>query len=352
MNKGRIEFIDAMRGFTMLMVVFCHILYAFGSYPSFSINEIFMSFRMPLFYFLSGFLCYKHGKFSQMKNNIEFIRKKFVVQLIPTFIFIAVYSILFQQSFSEMWLENKKGGYWFTFVLFFYFIFLVILFSISKNVKNGFRKLLIFFVGTIIIYLFSLFSVHSSCPWKDHWVSGFFSIPRYKYFIFFIFGVFVKWQYDHFLLILEKRWFLTTCLVLFFLLQALSHFLVDTEGIVYQLKGSVIKPILGYLGIIIVFAFFKRYKTSFSKQTNIGYSFQYVGQRTLDIYLLHFFFLPNDLFIIGTFLTQYNNPVVELFVGLVFAFMVVGVSLVVSNVLRISDVLAKVLFGKVIPPSE
>ena len=101
--KGRIEFIDAMRGFTMIMVVFNHILgYSFCDSPRFSINEIFLSFRMPLFFFLSGFLCYKYGKFSQKTNNIEFIRKKFTVQLIPSFIFIAIYSILFLTSFSEM----------------------------------------------------------------------------------------------------------------------------------------------------------------------------------------------------------------------------------------------------------
>ena len=349
-NKGRIEFIDAMRGLTMLLVVFHHVLYLFDGSPRFSFNDIFMSFRMPLFFFLCGFLCYKKGRFSQTKTIIEFVRKKFIVQLIPTFIFIAFYSFLFQQSFGEMWLDIIKGGYWFTFVLFFYFLFFVLFFSISKNLKKLSHKLFIFIVGTIIIYFISLFSAHPSCPWKNYWASGFFSIALYKYFIFFVFGVMVKWKYDCFILILEKRWFLATCLISFILLQTIVLSWANTNGLIYHFKDAVINPILGYLGIIIVFSFFNRYKASFSQKTIIGYSFQYIGQRTLDIYLLHYFFLPRNLSMIGHFFTQYYNPVVELLVGLFFSLMVVGVCLVTSNVLRISDVLAKLLFGKVIPP--
>ena len=145
-QKDRIEFIDAMRGFTMLLVVFSHVLtISFKSNPNFSFNEIFISFRMPLFFFLSGFLCYKSGKFSQIKGILEFVKKKFIVQIIPTVIFITIYAFLFQSSLGEMWLHTYKGGYWFTFVLFFYFLFFVISFVISNITKK--RKLKVLIIG-------------------------------------------------------------------------------------------------------------------------------------------------------------------------------------------------------------
>ncbi|MBQ6050924.1 MAG: acyltransferase [Bacteroidaceae bacterium] len=348
-QKDRIEFIDAMRGFTMLLVVFSHVLtISFKSNPNFSFNEIFISFRMPLFFFLSGFLCYKSGKFSQIKGILEFVKKKFIVQIIPTVIFITIYAFLFQSSLGEMWLHTYKGGYWFTFVLFFYFLFFVISFVISNITKKRKLKVLIIGGGGLLIYMLSLFSVHSYCPWKGSWISGFFSIPLYKYYIFFLFGVFVKWQYERFNSLLVRKWFLTSCIILFFVLQTLSCLMADLGGLVWQLRGSIIKPILGFLGVIIVFACFKQYKNSFTNNTFVGRGLQYIGQRTLDIYLLHYFLLPKNLSMLGDFFMLYNNPIVELIVGLFFALLIVGFCLVISNVIRTSDVLAKALFGKVI----
>jgi peptidoglycan/LPS O-acetylase OafA/YrhL len=53
-STKRIEYIDAMRGFTMILVVFSHIEgMLFKDYYSF-VNQVFMSFRMPLFFFISG----------------------------------------------------------------------------------------------------------------------------------------------------------------------------------------------------------------------------------------------------------------------------------------------------------
>ena len=80
----------------------------------------------------------------------------------------------------------------------------------------------------------------------------------------------------------------------------------------------------------------------------MGRGLQYIGQRTLDIYLLHYFLLPKNLSMLGDFFMLYNNPIVELIVGLFFALLIVGFCLVISNVIRTSDVLAKALFGKVI----
>ena len=58
----RIEYIDALRGFTMLLVVYGHILvhcfdFDFTTEPSF--NSIISLIRMPIFFFISGFIMYK-----------------------------------------------------------------------------------------------------------------------------------------------------------------------------------------------------------------------------------------------------------------------------------------------------
>ena len=55
----RIEYIDAMRGFAMILVIYFHIpSYCLGNaYIGF--NDILEWVRMPLFFFISGFVFYK-----------------------------------------------------------------------------------------------------------------------------------------------------------------------------------------------------------------------------------------------------------------------------------------------------
>lgn len=53
----RIEYIDALRGFTMILVVFSHVeMTSLGFETPTFLNSMFMSFRMPLFFFISGFI--------------------------------------------------------------------------------------------------------------------------------------------------------------------------------------------------------------------------------------------------------------------------------------------------------
>ena len=87
-NSHRIEYIDALRGITMILVVFNHVeLFSFKISPALIANEVFMSFRMPLFFFISGFIGYKAGVEWTRKTWWAMSKKKLMVQLIPTFFF-------------------------------------------------------------------------------------------------------------------------------------------------------------------------------------------------------------------------------------------------------------------------
>ena len=111
---------------------------------------------------------------------------------------------------------------------------------------------------------------------------------------------------------------------------------------------GVIDYFLGFLGVIIVVSFFAKNEASFSKDRVIGRSLQFIGERTLDVYLLHYFFVPINLEIVGRWLEVYCNPIIELFIEMTIALIVITVCLIFSKIIRISDYLAKLLFGKVI----
>ena len=108
---------------------------------------------------------------------------------------------------------------------------------------------------------------------------------------------------------------------------------------------KVVGFILAYIGIIVVYAFFRRNQDSYILSSKIGSSLKYKGRRTLDIYMLHYFFLPKlpDL---GNWLKSCPNIAIELVIVIALSLVVIGISLIVSNIIRVSDVLAYYLFGK------
>ena len=77
----------------------------------------------------------------------------------------------------------------------------------------------------------------------------------------------------------------------------------------------------------------------------MGRWLQYVGQRTLDVYLLHFFFLPGNLEWLGRYVMGNGNPTVELFVSLVVAMMAIALCLLMGNIIRLSPLLAHWILG-------
>ena len=98
--------------------------------------------------------------------------------------------------------------------------------------------------------------------------------------------------------------------------------------------------------LTIVFMYFRHYSQYFTQMTVVGASLQYIGRRTLDIYLIHFLFMPN-LPTIGTFFNQYrHNFAIDTTLSVLIALLVIGFCIITSNILRISPFFKKWLFGR------
>lgn len=70
-NNGRIQYIDVLRGIAILLVLYSHSMVLMVSNTNLSnLNHIFLQFRMPLFFFISGFFTYsKDYSFSLLKKG-------------------------------------------------------------------------------------------------------------------------------------------------------------------------------------------------------------------------------------------------------------------------------------------
>lgn len=333
--KNRIEYIDAMRGFTMILVVFGHILsYGYGGFPNVTFQNIFVLFRMPLFFFVSGFVFYKSTRTWTFQETGSFLKQKFLVQIIPTSIFLFINCWIFNSSFYEAITNSHKGGYWFTITLFEFFLTysLISLLKIKKNEWILFTIALFYILiglGPVRLYLERI--------GLDY---GILSIIQLRYFIYFLFGIFIRKHFEDFISVLDNKYYSAIIIVSFFLLGLA----INKEEWSHDIRGGL-AGIAGLLGIMTVFGFFKRYQHSFLKEKRMGCYLQYIGRRTLDIYLLHYFFIPRNLHFMNHWFNEYANPSLEFLISLLLSIWVIILCLIVSNILRASDFLANILFG-------
>ena len=95
---------------------------------------------------------------------------------------------------------------------------------------------------------------------------------------------------------------------------------------------------------MLVFSLFASHADYFDRNGRISRTMQYVGKRTLDIYLLHYFFLPKLAFLKPYFIHN-TNPILEFLLAAILAILVLAISLAFSAIIRHSDFLGHFLFG-------
>lgn len=318
----------------MILVVFSHVEYfGYNLKPDDSIlNTLFMSFRMPLFFFTSGYIAYKAGKIWDGQTWKTNILKKISIQLIPTLIFGLSYALLFNYSAKQFITDPGKLGYWFTLSLLSMFtIYYTINYLFHKQQNQTKHMISLIITATIALFISRFISTSNNRYIII--VNSIFSLySTLYYFIFFVLGNLAA-HYKHlFEKHIDNKYIITSIITLFAILMY--------WGKLYFVARCC--------GVIIVYTFFRKYQNSFSGSTRIGAGLQYIGRRTLDIYLLHYFFLPTFPFL-GTYFASNNNLVLQLILGIGISLLIIGVCLVVSNIIRTSDFLAQHLFGAKVP---
>ena len=103
-KSQRIGYIDALRGFTMFMVVFMHVgTVCWGIVgKGISLHDFLGQVRMPMFFFVSGFVLYKDSVVWNGKHMIAFFRKKIPVQLLSPLLFFLAYKVLINYLFFHL----------------------------------------------------------------------------------------------------------------------------------------------------------------------------------------------------------------------------------------------------------
>lgn len=125
----RIEYLDAMRGFTMTLVIIGHV-FAYCMNHGNVINTELTNLRLPLFFFVSGFLVYKDDLIWNFRNLFSFIKKKFRQQIIPTIFFVFVCNRFFGNSGKWYCASSKDNGMLLVHLYLIHFLFCVCMYYV------------------------------------------------------------------------------------------------------------------------------------------------------------------------------------------------------------------------------
>lgn len=347
-KQNRMEWLDAMRGFTMILVVAYHTAqFGFCESEKLSASLPFLVlFRMPLFFFVSGFLAYKANWIWTVESFFSLTWKKVKVQVLPALVFLCVFLIFrnkfpFWDAFMQSMQSPTKGGYWFTWVLLQMFLIYYIFAVIGQKTKSH-APIVVLWTLTLCSYL-SLYLPHTVGKWyKTDFMmySSFYETLKFMH--FFLIGNIVHRYWDRVQRLFDSRWFFPVVIAVAVICCADLFKWHTLRGEFTNIPNTLAM----YSLMCIVLMCFRAYQKHFTKATIIGTGLQYIGTRTLDIYLLHFILLPK-MPQVGEWLNK-NQPnfVVDVVLSVSVALVIIGFCLLVSNILRISPVLKEYLFGR------
>lgn len=324
-----------MRGISMILVVFGHVLLYMGIGGEKTImSAILMGFRMPLFFFVSGFFSFRLISWWTKAKVADILKRKVQAQVICTIVFLSLYEYAMDGRINIM---NGFGGYWFTIALFQMYLMYMLFTYISRVIKIN-----------ISLWLMVLVSLGGFCPSIVMYLPEFVQnnlcwINVLHYIQFFTIGLIGSKYRDELFKLVHTNWFITTIIVgwIICVMTWQSSWLQENVFPAYYLIRYVFTK---YFALLTVIAFFHVNAEKLSDCSRSSKWLRFVGRRTLDIYMIHYFFLP-DLNCLSQYLLNGNRIILQLIIALVITMAIVVMCLLMSSILRQSKTLEAWLFG-------
>ena len=332
-------YLDALRGLAIFLVVYCHVASISMGIPEKmgSTNDIISLLHLPLFFSLSGFLMFREDRFLKLRSSCIYLWRKFKELVIPALVFVTLFALWYHRSFDSIIHSQFKGGYWFTFFLFIFVLLYALLSLILRRLSGKVRSSVIFILSVCISFAPTFVDVFFPQLVVESDLLQILSYQNFKYFLFYSFGAWIRSRYDGFCRWSDTHYGRLCIIAVPFLMLILQHFHIQHLHPFIELLFSI-SSVLFFLAIF-------RMVAEPIEHSKLGNAAAFIGRRSLDIYFLHFFLLPR-LHQIGAFFYESGNRILELFTISMFALIIIAVCLIISWILRRSDYLSCVLFGK------
>lgn len=339
--KGRLAYLDALRGLAIFLVVYCHVASISLGIPEGigSTNDTISLLHLPLFFFLSGFLMFREDRSQKMKPSWQYLARKAGELVLPAIIFVTLFALWMHRSAESILFSQFKGGYWFTFFLYL-FILLYALFSlILRRFNARTRATVILILGAFIGFAPTMTDIVFP-QWTETSLSQLLAYQNFKYFLFYAFGAWIRSRFESFTNWAEGRNGRLVLVAVPLFTFVLLHFRIPRVHFLVEWVFS--------LSSVLLLTYVFREADGWFGESKAGRALAFIGRRSLDIYFLHFFFLP-QLHSLGSFFSQGGRIVLEFCIISALVLVIIGICLTASWLIRRSDVLARLLFGKADP---
>lgn len=324
----RIDYIDRMKGLAIFLVVLGHVYY-YAFERSNSILSAFVgSFHMPLFMFLSGLVACS-GVIPPYWSLSKIIRKTRAL-LLPMLVFGLLFSNVFSSDFFQRiigFLESpSKYGYWYLMTLTIFYLSLS-LYRFNVKQKWYFDVVLAMFVwgGMFLLWKYTAQNADYFCL-----------LNCGNFYPFFMLGVFTT-KYKLLDKVKRSNWLFSVCLfsyIVLFNIEIPFHAFLS-------LNRHIILPFC--MLYVIVTLFLARN----GKNSPLEKILEYVGKRTLDIYVIHYFIICHlHLGFLDKWMETTDNILLSLFLSIFIAVIVLCLSMFVGSVLHKGVLIEKIAFGK------
>ena len=241
-----------------------------------------------------------------------------------------------EKTIMDFVFEQMKYGYWFPISLFTMFV----IYELCRYVSKNRIKTLVFLMIVIaaILWCLKYFLInHFIFTTLNGTISLWQTLTHFPFFVLGVILCMVRKYYE--CVISDKGWFNTVLLTL--LISAFSLSSIDLPDIKFPL-GGILNLMIGACGSMLILNFFIKYKIYWTN-CFIGQSLQTIGRRTLEIYLLHYFLLP-DLMYAAEYVNT-SSTIIGLAISMAISILIIIFSLIIGNIIRLSPVLAFLLLG-------
>lgn len=315
---NRLIYIDALRGFAMLLVIVGHLIqFNYSTGIENPIFNIIYSFHMPLFFFISG--CSRSisesvkGEIKSIKELIQFYWKSFISLIIPALSWTYIVPLFFTNK-----VEFPEFKFWFLEVL---FVIMIIWGGYSLLYNKLGRK-------TWITYLF-IATITAA------FIIGTKRIPI-MYLIMFIFGYY--FQSNNWLCKISHH--IYSILAIVFCL-VVGYFRYSINGIESAQRIWLEFPISIIASICLT-----RLLYSIETSSNPQHlkTLAYIGNKTIGIYLCHFFFL--NLSVLTTSIESIKSSIIQFSLLLIIALGISYICIIIENIIKRFELLYGILYGK------
>lgn len=320
--NARIYYLDQLKGLAIILVVLGHVMqFVFGFSQSLVVNFLAI-FHMPLFFLVSGYLSYGKQKNLTIISLSRGLFNKTISLILPLFSWSGIWCAFMHIEYISFF-RSGCGGYWFLWCLWISFCILYLLDFCSKKMSMNFFMDIVLFVGVYFIIIF--------LDWSNYFETLFIH-KLVTYLRYFFIGYFLH-KYKMLLDYFSKE-----------ILYLIGFFFFILQCYFFQYHNIILIFLGGIGAIIVLWNYFKQEGES---NQYIYKILNFIGQKTLVIYCVHYFLLSDLSNKFYAYLNVPNGFFIQFVCAMLYAIIICIACLIIENFIRQNKVLNFLLLGRI-----